>query len=307
MLGALDHTTTDALHSFHDALQRAQQALQQEELRLAQLTQTVRQQQESNQSKRDVIRSQQQPRLEALRQEIMRVRSLLERQKEEAEAQQQHVEAVRRPRRDAEAESQAHKTSLQQLQRQYLANSVAVHAELLQWWQPQNSLMSLEAQVARKEKEAAALQMDVQTLQEKLREYTGEHTLGTENSTAETAKDKRDGGTYMAHADEEKEVTNGKENNDEKRNSPAWLEQKLLQQREERETFVRHSTETQTLRREDVELLKTRLKQLCVDVEAADAAQQTAQQEFHSALNQQSDTRSLCGVCGKEIVCSFVA
>ncbi|RNF23463.1 hypothetical protein TcG_01457 [Trypanosoma cruzi] len=307
MLGALDHTTTDALHSFHDALQRAQQALQQEELRLAQLTQTVRQQQESNQSRRDAIRSQQQPRLEALRREIIRVRSLLERQKEEAEAQQQHVEAVRRPRRDAEAESHAHKNSLQQLQRQYLANSAAVHAELLQWWQPQNSLLSLEAQVARKREEAAALQMDVQTLQEKLREYTGEHTLGTENSMAETAEDERDGGMYIAHAGEKKELANDKGSSDERKNSPALLEQKLLQQREERETFLRHSTETLTLRREDVEQLKTRLKQLCVDVEAADAAQQMAQQEFHSALNQQSDTRALCGVCGKEILCSFVS
>ncbi|RNF26244.1 uncharacterized protein Tco025E_01460 [Trypanosoma conorhini] len=299
MLGALDHTATDALQSFHDALQRAQQALQQEELRLAQLTQTVRQQQESNGARRDAIRSQQQQRLEALRREIMRVRSHVERQKEEAEAQQQHVEAVRRPRQETEAESRAQKKSLEQLQRQYLANSVAVHAELLQWWQPQNSLTSLEAQAARKAEEVAALQGAVQALQQQLHEYTGEqHAPRTETSLQ---------GHVQGARDEAAAVAPGTACGDDAVSSSACLEQQLLQQREAREAFTRHSTDALTLRRGEVERLKTRLKQLCADVEAADAAQQVAQQEFHSALNQQSEARLRCGGCGKEIVDSFVS
>ncbi|ESL10453.1 hypothetical protein TRSC58_01814 [Trypanosoma rangeli SC58] len=298
MLGALDHNATDTLQSFQDALQRAQQALQQEELRLAQLTQTVRQQQEDNRARREAIRSQQQQRLDAIRREIMRVRSHVERQKEEVEAQQQHVEAVRRPRHDAEAESRAHKESLQQLQRQYLADSVAVHAALMQWWQPQNSLASLEAQAARKAEEVAALQGAVEALQGQLREHTGEHAPRTEASLQGQLKGTRD---------ETTEVTLDTGSGDAVRNTSACLEQQFLQQREERDAFARHSTDTLTLRRGEVEQLKARLKQLCADVEAADAAQQAAQQDFHSALNLQSDARLRCGICGKEIVDSFVS
>ncbi|KAH9600928.1 hypothetical protein LSM04_003111 [Trypanosoma melophagium] len=295
MLHANDHTANDTLHNFTNALQRAQQALQQEETRLAQLTHTVREQQDRNNTLNDIIRRQQQPQLEALRQEIARVRSITLQHTIAVEEQEKHLNSVRRPREAAEAESEAHKQKQQQHQRRYLAISTAVHSQLARWLQPGNGLEVLQRTVRRREVEVGELQRVILALQEQLeKEVSRSHTGGKYPTDEKSEKSKEEEETEKEEETEEEPTT-------------MMLEQQLQEQQAEKERFMQECSDVLSARRGELEGLKFKLKQLCADVEAADAAQQVAQQQFNTALNQQSETRVLCEMCGKDIMDSFIS
>ncbi|KAH8611056.1 hypothetical protein ERJ75_001044000 [Trypanosoma vivax] len=299
MLGALDHTATDAIHNFDDALQRARSALHQEESRLAELMHAVRLQQDENQSCRDAIRSQQQPRLDALRREITRVCSLVEHQKNESEQQQQHVEAVRRPRREGEERSRDLKQELHRSQRAYLSRSALVHAGLIQWFTSQNSLANLTAAAERRDSEVRALQSQVAALQDELRSLVEEEeaAIGGGEQCGTNGGSSLDGDSMCAV----------KCNGDTNDSTPSVesLQRELESLHEEYVGCVQTSTHDLAEKRAALDRLRVELKRLCLEVETADAAQQEVQQQFHAALNQ-SDARVGCRLCGREVVGSFV-
>ncbi|CCD13905.1 unnamed protein product [Trypanosoma congolense IL3000] len=303
MLTSLDNTTTDAIQNFHDALQRSQEALRQEEARLAQLSQAAQQQHDANSTRREFIRTQQQPRLDALHREIARVRSLLEQQRCEVRQQQSQLEAIRRPRRDGEAKSSELRRKVEGQQWEYSRRATAVQSVLLQWWCPQNSLENLTAAASRRGAEVEALRRSGAALQAKLEELVAANCQhdSTDDNMSNLA-----GNGETCDGNENDNTTTAEEccNNGV---SAESLQQQLKDHHEEREAFLRSSAEVISTRRRESQRLKAELQRLCTAVEEADAARQESQQRLRAALNEHGDACVKCCRCGVDVVGSFVS
>lgn len=312
MLGNLDAATGDALRSFHDALDQAQQSLQRDEERLSATAQLLG----DLTLEVDCLKADSAPnsatrqRREALQAEKLKISHHTRHQREAIAATAAHIQHLKEPRTRLTERADALKADVKALRRQYGLRAAQVHAFIAQFLQPQNSLENLRCQLAqlqqRRASQAEGLTASKRHLEEQKAELaaliaadrldaptdpngnaTAGHgqplgTKGNQEAAAVSALASDGNGEALNAEDKERAAC-----------VPLLSEEDRLSEatrRRSEQVAARKTAETQQAaeqaRLEDLRVdLKRQVLLLCQEIEGADAAQQREQKAYHNALN----------------------
>ncbi|CAJ1032849.1 hypothetical protein NXY56_005397 [Leishmania guyanensis] len=312
MLGSLDVTTGDALRSFHDALDQAQQSLQRDEKRLSATVQLL----SDLTLEVDHLKAERAPssatcqRREALQAEKVKALQHTRHQREAIAATADHIQHLQAPRLKLTKRVDALKIDVKVLRRQYGLRAAQVHAFIAQFLQPQNSLENLRCQLAQLQQERATQAEAVKMAQRRLEEQKADlaaleaaDRLGTTsdsnggaiagNGKAPRTKSGDEAAAVLTLATDGNDVQLDAADEECAADVPLFTEAERRAEatrRRSAQVAAHKSAETQQVEeRTRLEALRVDLKRqvllLCQEIEEADAAQQQEQKAYHDALN----------------------
>ncbi|AYU81334.1 hypothetical protein LdCL_310020700 [Leishmania donovani] len=312
MLGNLDAAAGDALRSFHDALDQAQQSLQRDEGRLRATAQLL----SDLTLEVDCLKADSAPnsatrqRREALQAEKLKMLHHTRHQREAITATAAHIQHLKEPRVKLTERVDTLKADVKALRRQYGLRAAQVHAFIAQFLQPQNSLENLRCQLAQLQQgrvsQAEALRASTRHLEELKAELAALKAAGRFDTTTDPNGDSTAGNDQPLGAKRDHEAAaasglasdgNGEELNaegDECTGSVPLLSEadrrsEARRRRSEQAAAHKAAETQQAAEQARLEALRVDLKRqvllLCQEIEGADAAQQREQKAYHDALN----------------------
>ncbi|GET91134.1 hypothetical protein, conserved [Leishmania tarentolae] len=338
MLGNLDAATGDALRSFHDALDHAQQSLQRDEERLSATAQLL-----SNLTlevdclKADIApNSPTRQRREALQAEKLKLLHHTRHQREAIAETAAHIQHMKEPRAKLTERVAALRADVKALRRQYGLRAAQVHTFIAQFLQPQNSLESLRCQLAQLQQARASEAEHVSACRRRLEERKADlaalkdthrfNGITNPNGDVTAGNGKPPGSPGNAEAAAVYAPAlggNGEQLNDKNQDCAASV--LLHSEPEKRSEMVRRRSKQlaahkdaeiqQAAEQERLESLRVDLKRqvllLCKEIEGADAAQQREQKAFHDALDNAAsgageDVHRLCQRCNSDLFQGFL-
>ncbi|KAG5497598.1 hypothetical protein JKF63_03863 [Porcisia hertigi] len=313
MLSHLDASTGDALRSFQDALNQAQQSLQRDEKRLSATTQLL----SDLTIEVDALKAHNAPnsatrqRREALLAEKIKMSHQTRHQREAIAAMAAHISHLKSPGAKLTEQVSALKGDVRALRRQYGQRAAQVHAYITSFLQPHNSLENLRCQISLLQQErvsqAEALRTATQRLEERKADLAAlvasvrmdATSCPTVNSSgppeprpSQTNANPDTAALSTLHTDPRGEQLYAEEEvctliiptaTEEDRLAEA-MRQRSAQLDAHKSVETQHDAERTTL-----EALRVDLKQqvllLCQEIEQADAAQQRDQKVYLDTLN----------------------
>ncbi|KAG5471354.1 hypothetical protein LSCM1_01438 [Leishmania martiniquensis] len=323
MLGSLDAATGDALRSFHDALDQAQQSLQRDSERCSVTAQLLR----DLTVELDCLKAGSAPnsaarqRREALQAEKLKMLHHTRHQREAIAATAAHIQHLQEPRVTLTEQVDVLKGDVTALRRQYGLRAAQVHAFIAQFLQPQNNLEQLRCQLAQLQQGRAAQAEAVKAVKQRLQEKKMD-LAALEAPDKLDATVRPNGGAASCNRNPSSIKRDEGQPNEKAEDCAATA---LLTEADRRAEVTRRRSEQmaahnaaemqQSAERARLETLRVDLKRqvlmLCHEIEEVDAAQQREQKVYHDALDDAasgSGTGALqkCQRCARDLFGGFL-
>ncbi|KAG5471671.1 hypothetical protein LSCM4_03223 [Leishmania orientalis] len=311
MLGSLDAATGDALRSFQNALDRAQQLLQRDDERFKATAQLLR----DLTIEVDCLKADSAPhsitrqRREALQAEKLKMLHHTRHQREAIAETAAHIQHLQEPRVRLSEQVDALKGDVKALRRQYGLRAAQVHAFIAQFLQPQNNLENLRFQLAQLQQgrvaQAESVKAAKRLLEERKTDLAALQAAGRVDATvcpnvgvtacnrhSSPVKGGNNGSavsTLATGSDEEQRSDESEECAATTLLTEAERRAEAARRRSEQVAAHKAAEMQQGAEEARLEALRANLRRqvllLCQEIEEVDAAQQREQKAYHDALN----------------------